>query len=64
MGIERRYKRQQEREVKKMYEREMRKMAKMTDEQKIIHLHHLSKNIKTAEPNAVEEIQPIDIDGI
>jgi hypothetical protein len=51
MGIERRHKRKQQQEVKKMYDREMRKMAAMTDEQKIIHLHHLSKHIPIKEQN-------------
>ena len=49
MGIERRHKRKQQQEVKKMYEKQMRKMSTMTDEQKIIHLHHLSKNIPIKE---------------
>ena len=51
MGIERRQKRKQKHDVKKMYEREMRKMATMTDEQKIIHMHHLSKHIPIKEQN-------------
>ena len=57
MGAERRYKRQKDREVKKMYDREMRRMSKMTDEQKVTHLAHLSmKNNRT-----VETIQPMDV---
>lgn len=49
MSLARRQKRQQEHEVKKMYEKQMRKMSTMTDEQKIIHLHHLSKHIPIKE---------------
>jgi hypothetical protein len=57
MGIERRHKRQKERDVKKMYEKEMKRMSTMTDEQKITHLAHLSmKNNRT-----VEIIQPMDV---
>jgi hypothetical protein len=57
MGIERRHKRQKERDVKKMYEKEMKKMSTMTDEQKVTHLAHLSmKNNRT-----VEIIQPMDV---
>jgi len=57
MGIERRHKRQKERDVKKMYEKEMKKMSTMTDQQKVTHIHHLSmKNNRT-----VETIQPMDV---
>jgi len=57
MGIERRHKRQKERDVKKMYEKEMKKMSTMTDQQKVTHIHHLSmKNNRT-----VEIIQPMDV---
>lgn len=54
MGAERRYKRQKDREVKKMYDKEMRKMSKMTDEQKVTHLAHLSMKIKP------EVIKPVN----
>jgi hypothetical protein len=53
MGIERRHKRQKDRDVKKMYERQMRTMSKMTDEQKVTHLAHLSSRIK---PNVTEPV--------
>lgn len=46
MGIVRRHKRQKERDVKKMYEMEIRKMSKMTDQQKVTHLAHLSTIVK------------------
>jgi hypothetical protein len=62
MGIERRHKRKKEQDVKKMYEREMRKMATMTDEQRITHLHHLSRNLPIKEQNdMVELIPPVDV---
>lgn len=56
MGIERRHKRKQQQDVKKMYDKEIRKMAAMTDEQKVTHLHHLSKNMKTVDPNNLSPI--------
>jgi hypothetical protein len=39
-----------------MYDREMRKMAAMTDEQKVTHLAHLSRNMKTVDPNNLSPI--------
>jgi hypothetical protein len=51
MGLERRQKRQQKHDVKKMYEKEMRKMATMTDQQRITHLAHLSRNLPIKEQN-------------
>jgi hypothetical protein len=56
MGIERTLKRKQQQEVKKMYDREMRKMATMTDAQKVTHLAHLSRNMKTVDPNNLSPI--------
>jgi len=53
MGAERRYKRKKDRDVKKMYEKQMRRMSKMTDEQKVTHLAHLSSRIK---PDVIEPI--------
>jgi hypothetical protein len=64
MGIERRLKRKQKQDVKKMYEKQMRKMATMTDEQRITHLAHLSRNLPIKEQNKIEVLNPIDIDGI
>jgi hypothetical protein len=49
MSLARRQKRKQEQDVKKMYEKQMRLMSTMTDEQKITHLHHLSKHIPIKE---------------
>ncbi len=51
MGAERRQKRKQKHDVKKMYEKQMRLMSTMTDQQKLIHLNHLSRHIKPAEQN-------------
>ena len=49
MSLARRQKRQQEHDVKKMYQKQMRLMSTMTDEQKIIHLAHLSRHIPIKE---------------
>jgi hypothetical protein len=63
MGIGRRHKRKQAQDVKKMYDREMNKMAKMTEEQKVIHLAHLASKIKQNKEMA-EAKQPIDFQGL
>ena len=55
MGLERRQKRKQKHDVKKMYEKQMRLMSTMTDQQKLIHLNHLSRHIKPLEQKPVDE---------